>query len=216
MSKNLIIKCITVGLFEENTYIVGCGKTKDAILIDPGDNPKTIIKEIENLQLNVKAILNTHCHIDHIGAVFYLKENLKVQFLIHSKEVPVLKAAEDTATFFGIKFKDVPCQDETLDKNINSDENFSLGEQVVKVLFTPGHTPGGCCFLIGKNLFSGDTLFAGSVGRTDLPGGSYETLIKSIKTQILTLPDDTIIYSGHGPESVLAEEKKYNPFLVGM
>lgn len=216
MSDNLIIKCITVGMFEENTYIVGCEKTKEAIIIDAGDNGKEILQQIENEKLKPQAILNTHSHLDHIGAVNFLKEKLNLKFYLHSKEQQILKGSFDVARLFGMIFKKIPDVDETLDNYLNNENDFTFGQQKIKVLFTPGHSPGGCCFLIGKNLFCGDTLFAGSVGRTDLPGGSYETLMKSIKTQILILPDDTIIYSGHGPESTLGEEKKYNPFLVGL
>jgi glyoxylase-like metal-dependent hydrolase (beta-lactamase superfamily II) len=158
-----------------------------------------------------QAIINTHTHIDHVFGVDAMKTKYNIPFSIHEKELPVLKNAPGSAMLFGFDFKNAPHPDHF----IKETEALTLGSDELEVRFTPGHSPGSISlhYAHGKWIIGGDVLFNGSIGRTDLPGGNFEILITSIKTQFFTLPDDTTVYSGHGPATSIANEKKYNPFL---
>ena len=205
----MIIKNIVVGPLEVNCYILGCEDTKEAAIIDPGDNADEIISNIEKEGLNPKFIINTHAHFDHIGGVKAIQDHFKIDFILHEGDLFLVENASEQATAFGLK----PISKPEVNKNVTNGEKVILGNKFITVIHTPGHSPGGVCYYSGNNVFVGDTLFAGSIGRTDLPGGSYDTLINSIKENLFPLGDSTIVYPGHGPSTTIGNEKKHNPFL---
>lgn len=163
------------------------------------------------MAMNVKAVVSTHAHVDHIGALKDIKNALGADIMMHQAELPVLKTASRMARLFGISIDDPP----EPDRFIAEGDQVSCGSITLKVIETPGHSPGGISLLTsdGKVCFAGDTLFAGSIGRTDLPGGDYHTLIESIKTKLIPLGDDVKVLSGHGPATTMGVERRYNPFL---
>jgi hydroxyacylglutathione hydrolase len=205
---------LTFGPFQENTYIL-YNEHKQCWITDPGmygpEETEEFISYIEDHQLQPQAIINTHAHIDHIFGVQALVDKYNIPFAIHTKEQPILDYASSSASVFGLKFGKTPKPDYYLKEN----EPFSLGNDTLQIRFTPGHSPGSIVFYYpeGKWLIGGDVLFAGSIGRTDLPGGNYQTLIDSIRSQLLTLPPDTKVYPGHGPATTIADEMRSNPFL---
>lgn len=207
----LLIETITNGPFMENCFLVADPKTKKAIVIDPGDEHDRIVQIIEKAGLEVSEIVNTHGHIDHAGSVAPLKRALGVPFAIHPGDRPWLEHLGASAAAFGLPPKETP----EVDRELDHGQQLRVGEAVGRVLHTPGHTEGGCClyFPDAKVVFVGDTLFAGSVGRTDLPGGSTTTLLKSIREQLLTLDDDVVVFCGHGPATDIGTERRTNPFL---
>ena len=205
----MIIKNIVVGPLEVNCYILGCEDTKEAAIIDPGDNADEIISNIEKEGLNPKFIINTHAHFDHIGGVKVIQDHFKIDFILHEGDLFLVENASEQATAFGLK----PISKPVVNKNVTNGEKVNLGDKSITVIHTPGHSPGGVCYSSGNNVFVGDTLFAGSIGRTDLPGGSYDTLINSIKENLFPLGDSTIVYPGHGPSTTIGNEKEHNPFL---
>jgi glyoxylase-like metal-dependent hydrolase (beta-lactamase superfamily II) len=207
----LLVETITNGPFVENCFLVADAATKKAILIDPGDEPERIERTIERMGVEVVEIVNTHGHIDHAGAVAPLKRSLKVPFAIHPGDRPWLEHIAASAAAFGLPPKETPDVDRELEHN----QALRVGDVTGRVLHTPGHSEGGCClyFPDQKIVFVGDTLFAGSIGRTDLPGGSMPTLLASIRQQLLSLADDVIAFSGHGPETDIGTERRSNPFL---
>ena len=208
----MIIKCIEVGPFMENTYIVGCEDTKEAAVFDPGDEAGRIMAEVKNLGLDVKQIIATHAHIDHIGAVSALQQELGVPFKLHRDEEVLVKAYEQQCRLFGIRFGEEPRIDEFIKEN----ETVQIGNLKAKTLLTPGHSPGSLSFAFEGTpgrVIVGDTLFMSSIGRTDLIGGDLRTLLTSIKEKILSLDEDTEVFSGHGPMTTVGREKRFNPFL---
>ena len=205
----MIIKNIVVGPLEVNCYILGCEETKEAAIIDPGDNADEIIKIIEREGLKPKYIINTHAHFDHIGGVKEIQDYFKIDFILHKEDLFLIENASEQAAAFGLK----PISKPEVNRYVNNDEKISLGNNSITVIHTPGHSPGCVCYYLDNNLFVGDTLFAGSIGRTDLPGGSYETLISSVKEKLFPLGDSTVVYPGHGPSTTIQSEKEHNPFL---
>ncbi len=207
----LLVQMITNGPFMENCYLAADAETKKGILIDPGDEEELIREQIAENDIEVTEIVCTHGHIDHAGAVTPLKKALGVPFAIHPGEQQYLDMLPQSAMMFGLPPKTTP----TVDRRLEAGEEFAVGNLTAKVLFTPGHTLGGVCiyFEAQKILFVGDTLFAGSIGRTDLPGGDMPTLLRSIQNELFTLDEEVIAYSGHGPPTVIGEEKRTNPFL---
>ena len=200
----------------ENTYLIWDEETKEAAIIDAGmsnNRENAAVSEFitkENLQL--KYALQTHMHFDHVWGLSYIKETYNLRPLCHASDEIIYSQAPEMTGMFRLSMNwNLPA----IGRYIEEGEIIQLGKTSIKVLHTPGHTPGGLSFYIESDhiIFTGDTLFQGSVGRTDLPGGNLEEEIKSIKTKILTLPSDTIIYSGHGPKSSVEWEKKHNPFL---
>lgn len=189
----MIIECIPVGFLQCNCYLVACNKTKEAVIIDPGDESGRIIKKIKELGITPKSIVFTHCHPDHTGAAFDLINAFQIPVLLHSKDMQLM----------GIDNGD----------GLVDDQILKCGNLDLKVIHTPGHSPGSICLLTENTLFSGDTLFAESVGRCDLPGGSQKELMNSIKDKILPLPNSTRVLPGHGPETDINTEKELNPFL---
>jgi hydroxyacylglutathione hydrolase len=207
----MIVEMLEVGPFMENAYVVGCEETKEAVVIDPGAEPERIIAAIDKHKLKVTRIINTHAHIDHIGAVEAIRKAKGAKFLLHETEAPFVESYDQQCRFFGVRFGDKP----GIDGFLNEGDTITVGNLKAEVLLTPGHSPGGLCFNFGWSVFAGDTLFMGSIGRTDLPGGDYDMLIGNIKTKLLTLPPQTKVYSGHGPATTIQIEKASNPFLNG-
>jgi len=192
-----------------NCFILGCEKTKEAAVIDPGDDADKILMALAKAELKVKYLINTHGHFDHVGANKRMKEATGADIACHPEDEPMLVELSKSAAMFGLSAENSPPADILLK---DGDQIF-FGEITLKVIHTPGHSPGGICLYTPGHLFAGDTLFMGSIGRTDLPGGDYDTLISSIKTKLLDLPEDTMVYTGHGPETGIGNEKRMNPFL---
>ena len=203
------IETMTVGPLAVNCFIVSDSETNEAVLIDPGSESKRIIKLIEVRNLKLQSIINTHCHIDHIAEVKAVQDHFNAQFFIHENELPILNMLSESNGLFGINVSGVP----DVSGFLEPDQEIQIGKNVGKILFTPGHSPGGISFIIQNHVFVGDCLFKDSIGRTDLHGGNYEELISSIKSKLFTLPDDTIVYPGHGPLTTIEYEKQNNPFL---
>jgi hydroxyacylglutathione hydrolase len=205
----LIIKKLEVGPIMANCFILGCETTKEAAVIDPGDDADRILMILAKENLTVKYLVNTHGHFDHVGANKRMKEVTGAPLAIHTEDVPMLSQLSRSAASFGLAAENSPEPDLLL----HDGDTVTFGDITLKVIHTPGHSRGGICLYTKGHLFAGDTLFAGSIGRTDLPGGDYDTLIASIKEKLLALPDDTVVYTGHGPETTIANEKRMNPFL---
>lgn len=205
----MILKALEVGPIMANCYIIGCEKTKTAAVIDPGDEADRILMQLAEEKLTLKYIINTHGHFDHVGGNHGLKEASGADVIIHQADAAMLADLGRTAGAFGLSVKDSPPADRTVDEG----DTISFGDITLKVLHTPGHSPGGISLHTNGMVFVGDTLFAGSIGRTDLPGGDFQTLIASIKTKLLALGDDVKVYTGHGPATTIGQEKRVNPFL---
>lgn len=205
---------LTFGPFQENTYILS-NPQKQCWIIDPGmytsAETEQLISYITTHQLKPQAIINTHAHIDHILGVQALKNKYNIPFGIHIKDQPLLDYASASAAMFGLTFPTTPKPDFYLKEG----QPYPIGDEELEIRFTPGHSPGSIVFYYaaGAILIGGDVLFAGSIGRTDLPGGHFDTLINSIRTQLFTLPPNTTVYPGHGPSTTIIEEMRTNPFL---
>jgi hydroxyacylglutathione hydrolase len=208
---DLLVETITNGPFAENCYLAADANSREALLIDPGDEEQRILERVRELDLVVRQIVCTHGHIDHAGAVAPLKRMLGVPFAIHPDEMPLLRALPMQAAAFGLPSKECP----EVDQELADGQCLQLGQLTARVLLTPGHSPGGCClhFESEQVVIVGDTLFAGSIGRTDLPGGETETLLQSIRQRLLALDDANVVYSGHGPPTTIGAERRDNPFL---
>lgn len=206
----MIIKELPVGPIMANCFILGCEKTGEAVVIDPGDEADKILMTLAESNLKVKYIINTHGHFDHVGANKRMKDVTGADILIHPDDAPMLGQLTMMATAFGLSAENSP----PADRQIGDGDEISFGDITLKVIHTPGHTPGGVSFYTDKSVFVGDTLFAGSIGRTDLPGGDFNTLIRSIQGRLFSLGDDVRVYCGHGPDTTIGTEKKYNPFVA--
>lgn len=205
----MIFDGFSVGPMDSNCYIVGCEKTREAAVIDPGAEGKRILKKLEALGLTVKCIILTHGHVDHIGALAEVRAATGAPVLIHTDDAEMLTNAQrNLSAFVGPQIKLKPA-----DRLLQEGDVIDVGAEKLEVIHTPGHTRGGICLKCGSYLITGDTLFAGSVGRSDFPGGSHSQLISSIKKRLLGFPSETRVFPGHGPESTIGEEKQYNPFL---
>jgi hydroxyacylglutathione hydrolase len=213
MNPNIYQTVVAKGLVETNCYVAACPETKEAAVIDPGAfSPKevqAILDLVKQHGLSVKYIINTHGHIDHIAGNKALLKETGAKLCIHADDSGMLTSArENGSEMFGMDIVSPPP-----DRLLSDGDVILLGRLEMKVLHTPGHTPGGISLLIDGTLFSGDTLFAGSVGRTDLPGGSETEIIRSIKSKLLILPDDTKVRPGHGPRTTIGAEREETPFL---
>jgi len=208
---NTILETITVGALDVNCYILGCKIHKKAVVIDPGDNSKTILDFIKKNSLKLTHIINTHAHADHVGANGKIKDASGVPILIHKGDADFLvsESNKEMAHFYGVN------PSPKADRLLNDGEIIEICPDIsLKVIHTPGHSPGGICLHHNGFLFTGDTLFANSIGRSDLHGGSHNDLINSIKTKLIILDDKIKVFPGHGPPSTIGEEKQYNPFLI--
>ena len=211
----MLIEIRAVPPFQKNGFVVGCPRTREAVLIDPGDEVGQLLDVVAGQQLSVKYILLTHAHIDHVTGVAEAVRALHAPVYLHRDDLRLYNAVPQQAAMFGLPVPVVPAVDHFYDL----DKPLTFGDLEVHVHHTPGHCPGGVCLQIGtagqpgRDLFVGDTLFAGSIGRTDLPGGDYETLMHSIRTVLFALGDDATVYPGHGPATTIGKERRTNPFL---
>ena len=206
----MIIEKLEVGMIMANCYIVGCEKTRQAVVIDPGDEGDRILYRLADNKLTVAYIINTHGHFDHVGANKQLKDATGADLLIHEADAPMLSMLSEMAESFGMAMDNSPPPDRTL----KDGDKITFGDITMDVIHTPGHTPGGISLVTDKKAFVGDTLFAGSIGRTDFPGGDFNTLIESIQKRLFPLGDDVTVYCGHGPETTIGMERRTNPFVM--
>ncbi len=204
----MIIKSLVVGPIMANCFILGCEKTHKAVVIDPGAESGKILMALANLKLTVEYIINTHGHFDHVGANKKMKEVTGAKLLIHKLDEPMLSMLSNTAAAFGLSAENSPPADQTIEDG----DTIQFGDIILTVIHTPGHTPGGISLFCDDSVFVGDTLFEGSIGRTDFPGGDYGTLISSIQKKLFPLGDHVTVYCGHGSETTIGKEKRFNPF----
>ncbi len=205
----MFVECIPVGPMGANCYVVACNETKEAAVIDPGGDVDKILDYLKKKDLALKYIINTHGHIDHVAGNDRLREATGAMLLIHELDANMLENTKlNLSAFMGFSTKFRPA-----DRLLVDGDKIEIGKVQLNVIHTPGHTRGGICLNAGEAVFTGDTLFNGSIGRTDFPGGDFDAIINSIKTKLLSLPDDTTVYPGHMGESTIAYERKYNPFL---
>jgi hydroxyacylglutathione hydrolase len=209
----VILEYLTVGPFQENCFIVGDEESGVGAIVDPGDEATRIALAVEQTNLDIASIIVTHAHIDHVGAVAALVDEYACPVLMHAEAEAMLAALPTQAVMMGVRFGEVPL----VDRHVEDEEVLEVGTLRLRSLYTPGHAPGHLAFYVeGEGVvLSGDALFAGSVGRVDLPGGSMEVLMRSIEERLLTLPDETIVYPGHGPATTIGDERAHNPFLGG-
>jgi glyoxylase-like metal-dependent hydrolase (beta-lactamase superfamily II) len=191
-----------------NCYVIE--RQGEAIIVDPGDEPERILRFIKDINTEPSAIVATHAHFDHVLGVDHLSRVLRIPFLLHREDLPILESMQNRARqFAGIEVPKPP----KVDGFLEDGEDLSLGSQTIRVLHTPGHSPGSISLHSDGYVMTGDALFNQSIGRTDLPGGDFDTLIRSIKEKLFMLNDETIVYPGHGPETSISDEKLANPFV---
>jgi hydroxyacylglutathione hydrolase len=208
----MIHEILPVGPLQCNCSIIGDESTREAIVIDPGDDIEDVLAILAKHNLQVKQIVITHAHIDHVGGAMKLRAATGAPILLNQNDYALLKMLDVQATWVGMATPG----EVTIDRSIGSGDSVSAGSLQATVMHTPGHTEGSVCLYLPAEhkLIAGDTLFAGSIGRTDLPGGSMPKILRSIHDTVLTLPDETVVVPGHGPLTTIGEERESNPFLV--
>lgn len=206
----MLIEVFEVGPYLSNCYLVGDEAAQVGMIIDPGFEPGRIWSEVQSQNLRIERIVLTHGHLDHISAVGEIKSKTGAEILIHRDDASMLTDPRENLSAFSGENIRAPAADRLLE----DEELISVGDLEFEVLHTPGHSPGGICLKSDNVLFTGDTLFAGSIGRTDFPGSDYETLMRSIRERLMILPEDTTIYPGHGPKSTIGQERRFNPFVL--
>jgi hydroxyacylglutathione hydrolase len=209
----VILETLTVGPFQENCYVIGDEETLEGAVVDPGDEAVRIALAVEQTNLEIGRILITHAHIDHVGAVAALADEYACPVLMHREAEPMLEQLPTQAMMMGLRFGKVP----SVDHYLEDGQVLEVGGLKLEARYTPGHAPGHLAFYAESEavVFAGDALFAGSVGRTDLFGGNMEVLMRSINERLMTLPDETQVFPGHGPQTTIADERRHNPFLQG-
>jgi glyoxylase-like metal-dependent hydrolase (beta-lactamase superfamily II) len=208
----MIHEILAVGPLQCNCSVIGDEATRQAMVIDPGDDIEDVLAIIRKHNLEVKQIVITHAHIDHVGGAMKLRAATSAPILLNQSDYALLKMLDVQAAWIGV----APPGNVEIDHSIANGENVTAGSITASVMQTPGHTEGSIClyFPTEKKLIAGDTLFAGSIGRTDLPGGSYPKILRSLHDTVLALPDDTVVIPGHGPVTTIGSERQTNPFLV--
>jgi glyoxylase-like metal-dependent hydrolase (beta-lactamase superfamily II) len=208
------VKMLTVGMFQSNCFIVSCEETNEAIIIDAGDDGERILAAVDELGVNVKMIVNTHAHIDHVAALPLVKSKLTVPVVMHKDEMPLYETLGTQAAMFGVTAP----TDVKIDRFIQEGDTIEFGNLSADVIKTPGHSPGAISLVFRDenppSIFVGDVLFQGSIGRTDLVGADHITMMGTLKDIIMKLPDEMVAYPGHGPTTTIGTEKRTNPFLL--
>lgn len=207
----LMVKGIVVGVFAENCWVIGNRRTSEAIVIDPGDQADDILAMAKDMGVKIKLIANSHAHVDHILGVREVQEKTGAKFLMHQGELSIAKSAASSAKMFTGRDVEPPPDP---DAYLNDGDEIDVDGVKLKVIHTPGHTPGSLSFYTEGMLFSGDTLFRGSIGRTNLPGGNHAQEMASIVDRLMTLPDDTVVLPGHMQETQIGTERQTNPFVL--
>jgi hydroxyacylglutathione hydrolase len=213
----MIFESAAAGVFMKNGFILGCERTREAVYIDPGDEVAELLEFVAAQQLTVKHILLTHAHIDHVSGVAEARRRLGAPIHLHKDDLFLYDTAVPTGRLFGMEIEAPP----PVDRFYDGKDPITFGDYSVAVHHTPGHVPGGVCLAVTPgvttpsvpSLFVGDTLFAGSIGRTDLPGGDHPTLMRAITEVLFAFPDDSPVFSGHGPETTIGRERSGNPFV---
>lgn len=225
MAQRMIFEMAAAPPFMKNGFVLGCPRTGEGVIVDPGDEAAELVDAARRHQLTITAVLLTHAHLDHVTGVAAAKRAFGAPVYLHKDDQFLYDGAVQQGLMFGLRVEQPP----PVDHHYVPGVNVSFGDFVVEVHHTPGHCPGGVCLAVGgstdeavmpsgqaRELLVGDTLFAGSIGRTDLPGGDYETLIRSIRTVLFRFPDETPVHSGHGPSTTIGQEKRTNPFVGGL
>ena len=213
----MILGTAADGPFQKNGYVLGCERTKAAVYVDPGDEVETLLAFAAEQGLTVQHILLTHAHVDHVSGVAEARRRLQVPIWLHRADQSLYDHAAAQGAMFGIQVEQPP----PVDRYYGAPEQIAFGDYLVDVHHTPGHAPGGVCLAVARTgdtgapaLFVGDNLFAGSIGRTDLPGGDYEVLMQAITDVLFAFPDESVVYSGHGPATTIGRERRSNPFVL--
>lgn len=209
MSDRLIIHQLSVGPLQVNCFLVACQKTRQAMVIDPGEEGPRILALGKSEGLEIRQVVNTHGHFDHIGANQHIIETTGATLMLHAADLPLLQGARKHGEIYGLTVTSSPDPDRLLADG----DTIKVGELTFSVFHVPGHSPGGICLLSEGHLFVGDVLFAGSIGRTDLPGGDFDALVEGVREKLFSLPDETIVHPGHGPDTTIGRERKMNPFV---
>lgn len=205
----MILETLVVGMIQANCYVLGDEKTGEAVVIDPGGDTPVIVRALSSRNLKPVAVVATHGHFDHVEGLAGMKRATGAPILVHKGDLPLIQGMTAQGMLFGLQVEAAPPPD----KFVEEGDTIPFGSYALTVVHTPGHSQGSISLCLDRRVFVGDLLFAGSIGRTDLQGGDYDTLIRSVRDKIFTLPDDTVVYPGHGPTTTVAVEKRTNPFF---